>query len=104
MLLSRPVGRDLLVGDLLAERRGPEDEVLARELTDSRLAAVLRGLTRDEAELALAWAADPTASWSRAAALLGHPDPAAFGERVRRKAKRLGARHTARAAAARASS
>ncbi|MFD8594839.1 hypothetical protein ACFV1L_07545 [Kitasatospora sp. NPDC059646] len=100
VLLSRPIGRDMLVGDLLADRCGPEEEVLARELTDSRLAAVLRGLTRQEAEVALAWAADPRTTWSRAAALVGHPDPGAFGERVRRKAKRIGARHTARARAA----
>ena len=37
--------------------------------------------------------------WTEAARYAGAADPEAYGERVRRKLKRLGARHTARARA-----
>ncbi|MEU1035482.1 hypothetical protein ABZ402_43785 [Streptomyces mirabilis] len=96
-LLSQPLGPDLTVEDLLAERRTPEEAALIHELADSRLLAVLRGLAAGEVALAQAWAASGE-SWDRAARDAGLPTT--YGERVRRKLKRLGARHTARAAAA----
>jgi hypothetical protein len=61
---------------------------------------VLRGLDPQEAEVALVWAADPHASWREAAAMVGHPNPKAFGDRVRRKLKRRGIQHAERTAAA----
>jgi hypothetical protein len=97
VLLGQPLGPDLTVEDLLAERRTPEDATLGEELADSRLLAVLRGLAADEAALARAWAADGE-SWAQAT--LDAELPAAYGERVRRKLKRLGARYAERAAAA----
>ncbi|MGA5822629.1 hypothetical protein ACPC54_32810 [Kitasatospora sp. NPDC094028] len=99
-LLSEPVGVDRVVADLLVDHRSPEAEALWSELADSRLLGVLRGLEPAEAEVAAAWAADPGANWTRAAAAADHPSPAAFGERVRRKLKRLGGRSTERALAA----
>ncbi|MEU1106601.1 hypothetical protein ABZ408_37445 [Streptomyces tibetensis] len=96
VLLGQPLGADLTVQDLLAQRHTPEDAALAEELADSRLLAVLRGLAPDEAALARAWAAGGD-SWAQAALEAGLPT--AYGERVRRKLKRLGSRHTARTAA-----
>ncbi|MEU6354963.1 hypothetical protein ABZ896_37575 [Streptomyces sp. NPDC047072] len=97
VLLSRPVGDDLTVRDLLVEWRTPETEVLSTE-HESRVAAVLRGLTPDEAGVAVRWAGTPDLSWREAA--LAERLPETLGERVRRKVKRLGAQHTARAAGA----
>ncbi|MCZ0211338.1 hypothetical protein OZK63_38920 [Streptomyces sp. UMAF16] len=96
-LLGQPLGPGLTVQDLLTEECTAEDEALAAELADSRLLAVLRALAPNEAALARAWAASGE-SWAQASLDAGLP--AAHGERVRRKLKRLGIRHTARAAAA----
>ncbi|MBB4928389.1 hypothetical protein [Kitasatospora kifunensis] len=96
-LLQDPVANGLLLADLLTDHQRPEDVVLAAELADSRLSAVLRGLAPQEAEVALVWASDQSATWRQAAAAVGHPDPEAFGNRVRRKLKSLGTRHTHRA-------
>ncbi|MFG2692356.1 hypothetical protein [Kitasatospora sp. NPDC048407] len=96
-LLSQPVGTDQVLADLLTDHRTPELAALMAELSDSRLASVLRKLPDDEATMAHHWA-DGTDSWTHAAETLGLP--AAFGERVRRKLKRLGRQHTDRAAAA----
>ncbi|MFJ3858891.1 hypothetical protein ACIPRL_21905 [Streptomyces sp. NPDC090085] len=100
-LLHDPVGDGLELADVAIDHRRPEDALLLGELEDSRLITVLRGLTPQEVEVATAWASDPGATWAEAAAMLRHGDPEAFGERVRRKLKRLGARQTERAAAAR---
>ncbi|MFE9427743.1 hypothetical protein ACFYNO_32825 [Kitasatospora sp. NPDC006697] len=96
-LLQDPVAEGLVLADLIADPRRFEDTIFAAELADSRLAAVLSGLAPVEAAVAAAYAADPKASWTEAAAAAGHPAPEAFGDRVRRKLKRLGERHTARA-------
>ncbi|MFJ7912708.1 hypothetical protein [Kitasatospora sp. NPDC096204] len=98
-LLSQPIGTGLVVADLLADHRSPELEALKDELTDSRLAAVLRLLADDEAATAYHWA-DGSDSWAHAAREAGLPD--SYGDRVRRKLKRLGGRHTQRALAAEA--
>ncbi|MGW0188193.1 hypothetical protein ACWDV7_20810 [Streptomyces sp. NPDC003362] len=96
VLLGQPLGADLTVEDLLAERHTSEEAALAEELADSRLLAVLRGMAPDEAALARAWAAGGE-SWAQAALDAGLPET--YGERVRRKLKRLGSRYAARAAA-----
>ncbi|MFE6499916.1 hypothetical protein [Kitasatospora sp. NPDC057738] len=97
MLLGQHIGADLTVADLLVDRRAPEAEALSAELADSRLLAVLRGLAPDEVATTRAWAAGEE-TWALAALAVGLP--AEFGERVRRKLKRLGTRHTERALAA----
>ncbi|GGR00732.1 hypothetical protein [Kitasatospora griseola] len=100
VLLSQPIGRDMNVADLLIDLREPDRELLSEELSDCRLAEALRGFAPEEAEVVLAWAGDPDFNWAQAAAMVGHPDPRAFGERVRRKARRIGVRCTTRALAA----
>ncbi|MFI6525593.1 hypothetical protein [Streptomyces uncialis] len=97
-LLSQPVSNDLTLHDILAERRTPEAEVLHAEHDDSRVAAVLRRLTPEEASVAEQWAAVPDINWHRAA--LAARLPETFGESVRRKLKRLGKLNTERAQAA----
>ncbi|MEU6965033.1 hypothetical protein [Streptomyces chrestomyceticus] len=96
-LLSTPVGQDQTLGDLLTNPRSAENVALSGTYSDGRLAVVLRGLRREEAGVATGWA-HTGATWERAAA--DQRLPAAYGERVRRKLKRLGAQHTGRAAAA----
>jgi len=82
VLHSQPIGVSTTIGDMLSEQHIPETETLVAELDDGRLAAVLRGLTPDEAQVAQAWA-QGRASWARAA--LAHRKPAAYEDRVRRK-------------------
>ncbi|MFD7556416.1 hypothetical protein ACFV9E_17995 [Streptomyces sp. NPDC059835] len=60
------------------------------------MGAVLSTLTPEELKVALAWAHWQVTTWTEAAALIGATDPVAFGERVRRKLKRLGIEHTRR--------
>ncbi|SFD74998.1 hypothetical protein [Streptomyces aidingensis] len=57
----------------------------------------MRELAREEQLVALCWA-ETGGSWGQAAVEAGLP--ASYGERVRRKLKRLGSRHIQRAAAA----
>ncbi|NED34855.1 hypothetical protein [Streptomyces sp. SID8499] len=96
-LLSQPMGNDLTLQDLVTECRTPETQVLYTE-HDSRVAAVLRKLTPDEATVAAKWAETPDISWHQAA--LAERLPETFGERVRRRLKRLGKQHTEHAQAA----
>ncbi|MBB4987311.1 hypothetical protein GGE06_008283 [Streptomyces sp. SFB5A] len=60
---------------------------------------MLRCLSPGERAVAEVYAASRM-TWSQAAETAGADDPAAFGERVRTKLKRLGRRRQARAAAA----
>lgn len=56
---------------------------------DERLNCVLRGLHPAERRAVFAYAEGEGTTWSEAAAVAGATDPEAFGERVRRKARRL---------------
>ncbi|WAZ26579.1 hypothetical protein STRCI_008173 [Streptomyces cinnabarinus] len=67
---------------------------------DERLNMVLRGLNETERQVVFAYAEGDGATWTEAATVAGADEPEMFGERVRRKAKRL-AREQARRAAAR---
>ncbi|MFF8259176.1 hypothetical protein [Streptomyces virginiae] len=67
---------------------------------DERLNAVLRGLDPAERQVVFAYAAANGTTWSEAAAAAGAMDPDAFGERVRRKAKRLASEQRRRSALA----
>ena len=64
---------------------------------DERLNALLRALTPAERQTVWAYAEDDGTTWTEAAAVAGAPDPTAFGERVRRKTKRLAAEQRRRA-------
>ncbi|MET8130046.1 hypothetical protein [Streptomyces sp. NPDC005231] len=64
-------------------------------MADSKLLAVLHGLNDKERTLPLGWAST-SESWNQAA--LGAGLPPEYGERVRRKLKRLGKQHEQRQA------
>ncbi|MFB6520059.1 hypothetical protein [Streptomyces sp. NPDC056401] len=96
-LLSRPVGDGLTLADVVTDRRCPESLLVDDEFQDQRVGAVLRQLAEPEEKVARTWAAGAD-SWAVAA--VDSAQPAAYGERVRRKLHRLGARQTERAAAA----
>ncbi|MFJ2163595.1 hypothetical protein [Streptomyces sp. NPDC087856] len=64
---------------------------------DDRLNVVLCGLNSAERQVLFAYAEGEGTTWTEAATVTGAADPAAFGERVRRKAKRLGAEQARRA-------
>lgn len=96
-ILSQPVGDNLALADVIADWRSPEALVVDGEFRDARVAAVLRQLATSEDEVAWDWATTGD-TWAAAAAGAGRPT--AYGETVRRKLKRLGKLHTARAAAA----
>ncbi|MBQ1121736.1 hypothetical protein KBZ21_31635 [Streptomyces sp. A73] len=97
VLLSTPIGDELVLGDLLAGPEGPEDAVLAAEFCDPRILKVLRQLNVPEEMIARSRARSGEA-WVQAAVGVGLPAP--YGERVRRKLKRLGKRYAVRSAAA----
>ncbi|RPE26690.1 biotin-dependent enzyme [Streptomyces sp. Ag109_O5-1] len=100
--LEAPLGGSgLTLLDVVAGELRMEDLVFETAFDDPRVDAVLRGLTEDERRVAMAWAHPYADTWTEAARLAGAADPEAFGERVRRKLKRLGDRYTQRAAAVR---
>ncbi|MFE4626968.1 hypothetical protein [Streptomyces mirabilis] len=70
--------------DLLAHTEGGVYE-------DERLNAILRGLDPAERHVVVAYAEGEGTTWTEAAAHVGAGAPEAFGERVRRKVKRLAA-------------
>ncbi|MFF8696379.1 hypothetical protein ACF08W_29610 [Streptomyces sp. NPDC015144] len=106
----------LTLGDLIASGPDPADALGGTLPDDPRVLSVLNQLSPLERAVALAWSRPRTTSWTEAAADIlaldalaspGHRkyaglDAQALGERVRRKLKRLGGRHTARHASARA--
>ncbi|WP_331732046.1 hypothetical protein [Streptomyces sp. NBC_00989] len=64
---------------------------------DKGLNSVLRALTPAERRVVFAYAEGEGTTWTEAAATTGAAGPEAFGERVRRKAKRLAAEQARRA-------
>ncbi|MFG2402510.1 hypothetical protein [Streptomyces lydicus] len=99
--LEAPLGDNLTLLDLVAGELRMDDLVFETVFDNPRLVAVLAGLTEAERAVAMAWAHPAIATWTEAAQFAGAAEPEALGERVRRKLKRLGARHAERAAAAR---
>lgn len=65
---------------------------------DERLNTILRGLAPDELAVVIAYAEGEGTTWTEAATHTGAADPEAFGERVRRKTKRLAAEQQRRRA------
>ncbi|MFJ2163691.1 hypothetical protein [Streptomyces sp. NPDC087856] len=65
---------------------------------DERLNTALRVLTPAERAVVFAYAIGAGTTWTEAAGAAGAADPEAFGERVRRKAKRLAAEQERRLA------
>ncbi|WP_405594069.1 hypothetical protein OG741_00925 [Streptomyces sp. NBC_01410] len=86
--LDAALGNGLSLYDLVAT----DVDLLARTaggvFEDERLNAVLRGLDPAERLVVFAYAEGEGSTWTEAAAATGATDPAAFGKRVLRKAKR----------------
>ncbi|MFJ8969991.1 hypothetical protein ACIRJ3_37695 [Streptomyces anulatus] len=91
-LLEAPVASGVSLRDVIADGGRPEDGLLRGEMEDPRVLAVLADLAPSEKAVAMAYSTQRM-TWSQAAALGGAGDPDAFGNRVRRKLRRLGLRH-----------
>lgn len=105
--LDRAVTTDngtlLAVADLVPGPQTTEDLALANEYEEQRIRMVLSRLKPDELQVTDVWAQCSDLTWAEAAQLAGAANPAAAGERVRCKLKRLGAKHSRRLAQAGAS-
>ncbi|MGP3691287.1 hypothetical protein ACTVZO_42635 [Streptomyces sp. IBSNAI002] len=89
--LDAPLGNELSLYDLVAADVDLLHRVAGGIYEDERLNAVLRGLDPAERQVVIAYAAADATTWTEAATAAGATEPDAFGERVRRKAKRLAA-------------
>jgi DNA-directed RNA polymerase specialized sigma24 family protein len=87
LLLDTPLGDGLTLHDLLAEAPHPGGPGTTSDIEDDRLRLVLAGLDAAEQAVVLALAHPGVTTWSEAAAFAGTTE--AFGERVRRKVRRL---------------
>lgn len=96
VLLNQPVDETRTIADLLVEYRTPEQDLLSKQ-REIRVSTVLKHMSAEEQAMALTWAehGDP---WPEVANEYGQERQ--FGETVRRKLRRLGDRHTDRAAEA----
>ncbi|MGQ4347491.1 hypothetical protein [Streptomyces sp. SAS_275] len=81
----------LSLHDLVASDLDLLSRVESGVFEDERLNRVLRALTPEERRVVIALAAGEGVTWTEASLVAGAAYPMAFGERVRRKAKRLAA-------------
>ena len=101
---GRVLSLDASLGDGLSlyDPVAADIDLLARTLggvfADERLNRVLRALEPDEQQVVFAYAEDGGTTWAEAAASAGKADPVGFGERVRRKVKRLASEQARRTA------
>ncbi|MET9959413.1 hypothetical protein ABZ128_10075 [Streptomyces sp. NPDC006326] len=106
--LDRDLGDGMTTYDILRGGPDPQEVLFGAVVDDPCINTVLAQLTPIERAVAVAYAAPSMPTWTEAAAtvtataphLPGGMDAAALGERVRRKLRRLGTRHTARREAA----
>ncbi len=99
--LEAPLGGSgLTLLDVVSGELRMDDLVFESCFDDPRIGAVLARLTAEERRVAMAWAHPCADTWTEAARFAGAADPEAFGERVRRKLKRLGIEYTRRRASA----
>lgn len=96
LMAGAAIGDGLVLEDVLSDRHSAEDRALDHLLGDERVRSVLRGLGPEEREVAARWA-QGAGTWAEAAVRAGLPET--YGERVRRKLHRLGARRIERAGA-----
>jgi hypothetical protein len=89
-------GALLTVADMVPDPQTTEDLALAGEYEEQRLRRVLSRLKPDELHVTNVYAGRSELTWTEAARLAGAEDPAAMGDRVRRKLRRLGAEHNRR--------
>jgi hypothetical protein len=83
-------GTLLAIADLVPAPCAVEDLALASECEEHRLHRVLARLKPDELKITNVYAQRSELTWAEAARIAGASDPAAMGERIRRKLKRLG--------------
>ncbi|WP_328974216.1 hypothetical protein [Streptomyces canus] len=95
--LDAPLGDGLSLYDLVAVKANYAAHE-AGGFDDERLDSLLGVLDPMEQQVVYAYAEGEGTTWSEAAAAAGASDPEAFGERVRRKARRLAAEQNRRAA------
>ena len=96
--LDASLGESLSLHDLVAADVDDLGLPMGGVFDDERLNVLLRALQPAEREVVFAYAEGEGTTWTEAAAAAGAADPDAFGERVRRKAKRLAAEHKRRLA------
>ena len=101
-LLDKPVPGGTLQ-DLVTDGQGPDMRVLRTVVDDLRLEAVLNTLDPTERKVARAWAYGGAQTWAEAARWVAVENPAALGERVRRKLRRQGREYLQRRTGATAS-
>ncbi|MFE4999281.1 hypothetical protein ACFRH4_50200 [Streptomyces mirabilis] len=89
--LDAALGDGLSLYDLVAADVDLLTHTAGGAFEDERLNAVLRGLAPAERQVVVAYAEGEGTTWTEAAAHVGAGAPEAFGERVRRKVKRLAA-------------
>ncbi|MCF2131018.1 hypothetical protein L1I79_32030 [Strepomyces sp. STD 3.1] len=89
LLLDTPLGADLTLYDLLAASPSSAGIAAGEEPDDARLGALLRALDEVDRTVVLAWMHPGVATWADAALLAGTPKPEVYGERVRRRVRRL---------------
>ncbi|MGW2238270.1 hypothetical protein [Streptomyces sp. NPDC001759] len=94
--LDANLGEGLSLYDLVAADIDLLTRVPGGVFDDERLNTVLCALEPAEQQVVLAYAEDNGITWTEAAASAGALDPEAFGQRVRRKTKRLAAEHQRR--------
>jgi len=99
-LLEAPIGDGLTLRDLISEQEGSDAAETDRGADGPRLEAVLGTLEPEERDVALAWAHPGIRTWADAARHARAADPEVFGERVRRKVRRIAARRAEQAASA----
>ncbi|MFD7533788.1 hypothetical protein ACFV8E_40330 [Streptomyces sp. NPDC059849] len=101
---GRVLSLDAILGDGLAlyDLVAADVDLLQRVgrgvFEDERLNAVMRGLAPAERQVVFAYAEGEGTTWAEAAAFTDATDPSAFGDRVRRKARRLAAEQRRRLA------
>ncbi|MFE4973718.1 hypothetical protein ACFRAR_16605 [Kitasatospora sp. NPDC056651] len=96
-LSSNVIAAGITLEDSFTDHRSAEELALHHLLGDEDVHRVLRGLDPREAAVAAYWA-QGAGTWSEAAGVADLST--AYGDRVRRKLRRLGERHTQRAPAA----
>jgi hypothetical protein len=96
--LDASLGDGLSLHDLVAADLHHLAHTTGGVFDDERLNSVLRGLAPAERQVVFAYAEGEGTTWTEAAAVAGAADPDAFGERVRRKTRRLAAEQLRRVA------
>jgi DNA-directed RNA polymerase specialized sigma24 family protein len=96
--LDTELGDGLSLYDLVPASTDTPEGAADEAFEDRRLETILHRLEPVERQVVLAYAEADGTTWTEAAAAIGASEPASFGERVRRKVRRLAAELKRRAA------